>query len=556
MIFVELKVLGFILGPPASKRTRRLFEASSCLFFGEDLSWAFAHGEEQSLARSSIDRHFSFFDPGVGFFHQALVGGREVWERCSTKLRPGAFAFSLLDVVNRQIRNEDLRTKLEYFSEEYDEEREMEPRPETNREATPTLRPRSPMVRKQRERVVGFKEAPNREGSRRGPNTEGIRPSEIEAKNIGVNLPPLLAAHLRRNESGQPLRSSLTFVQGGHQPSNNMGESPFERQKTGSILKYENLKAKFRSHFDFGSTQRATYLWFYPWFMDKKLSRVSLHRPPDHYKGLMEKTYTWIEAKEVATNGTPNDRRENFKRSKKSSWENNRGQKVRDRASKVDSKVPLIGFSREKSWSIGKIPLEITVGDLPLTRKKTLNFMIVKSDSPYNMLLRRTAAQKMEIVVSTIHGVIKFHTTRGIGTLFLAHESDKPRQANQAKKKGSVPDRNTTACKEVEELMKAGILREFKRHTWVAKPVMGYHHIQMTEGDEDKMAFFIREGVFCYRKMPFGLKNAGATYQRLVDKVFHDQIGRNLEAYVDDMVTKIMSEEEMLADIKETFEKF
>ncbi|GJS93503.1 reverse transcriptase domain-containing protein [Tanacetum coccineum] len=51
----------------------------------------------------------------------------------------------------------------------------------------------------------------------------------------------------------------------------------------------------------------------------------------------------------------------------------------------------------------------------------------------------------------------------------------------------------------------------------------------MAEGDEDKTSFFAGEGVFCYRKMPFGLKNAGATYQRLVDKVFHDQIGRNLE---------------------------
>ncbi|GJU44988.1 reverse transcriptase domain-containing protein [Tanacetum coccineum] len=56
--------------------------------------------------------------------------------------------------------------------------------------------------------------------------------------------------------------------------------------------------------------------------------------------------------------------------------------------------------------------------------------------------------------------------------------------------------------------------------------------------------------------MPFGLKNAGATYQRLVDKVFNKQIGRNLEAYVDDMVIKSTSEEGMLSDIQETFERF
>nr|GFD20918.1 reverse transcriptase domain-containing protein [Tanacetum cinerariifolium] len=84
----------------------------------------------------------------------------------------------------------------------------------------------------------------------------------------------------------------------------------------------------------------------------------------------------------------------------------------------------------------------------------------------------------------------------------------------------------------------------------------GYHQIQMVEGDKDKTTFFAGEGVFCYRKMPFGLKNAGATYQRLVDNVFHDQIGRNLEAYVDDMVIKSTFEEDMLTDIKETFERF
>ncbi|GJR70125.1 reverse transcriptase domain-containing protein [Tanacetum coccineum] len=133
---------------------------------------------------------------------------------------------SLLRERRRQIRNEDLRSELEYFSEDYDEEREMEPRPEPNWEATLTLRLRSPMVRRQRERVVGFEEAPNREGSRRGRNAEGIRPSEIktrEYENRGVNLPPLLAAHLGRNESSQPLRSSLTSVHGGHQPSTNIG---------------------------------------------------------------------------------------------------------------------------------------------------------------------------------------------------------------------------------------------------------------------------------------------------------------------------------------------
>ncbi|GJV96603.1 reverse transcriptase domain-containing protein [Tanacetum coccineum] len=76
----------------------------------------------------------------------------------------------------------------------------------------------------------------------------------------------------------------------------------------------------------------------------------------------------------------------------------------------------------------------------------------------------------------------------------------------------------------------------------------------MKEGDEDKTTLFTRKGVFCYMKMPFGFKNTLATYQKLVDKVLNDQIGRNLEAYVDDMVIKSASEEDMLLDIQETFD--
>ncbi|GJR28290.1 hypothetical protein Tco_1104522 [Tanacetum coccineum] len=52
--------------------------------------------------------------------------------------------------------------------------------------------------------------------------------------------------------------------------------------------------------------------------------------------------------------------------------------------------------------------------------------------------------------------------------------------------------------------------------------------------------------------MPFGLKNSEATYQRLVDTVFEGQMGRNLEAYVDDMVIKSKTEPEMIKDVKET----
>ncbi|XP_076893230.1 uncharacterized protein LOC143545187 [Bidens hawaiensis] len=57
----------------------------------------------------------------------------------------------------------------------------------------------------------------------------------------------------------------------------------------------------------------------------------------------------------------------------------------------------------------------------------------------------------------------------------------------------------------------------------------------MAAGDEDKTAFRTDQGTFCYNMIPFGLKNAGATYQRLMDEAFKKQIGRNLEVYMDDL---------------------
>ncbi|GJY37775.1 reverse transcriptase domain-containing protein [Tanacetum coccineum] len=82
----------------------------------------------------------------------------------------------------------------------------------------------------------------------------------------------------------------------------------------------------------------------------------------------------------------------------------------------------------------------------------------------------------------------------------------------------------------------------------------GYHQVQMADEDEEKTAFYTDQGTFCYKKMTFGLKNAGATYQRLVDEAFNKQIGQNLEVYVDDMVIKSKAEKDMLADIAETFD--
>ena len=81
----------------------------------------------------------------------------------------------------------------------------------------------------------------------------------------------------------------------------------------------------------------------------------------------------------------------------------------------------------------------------------------------------------------------------------------------------------------------------------------GYNQIQMVEEDLENTASITSQGLYCYRVMPFRLKNAGATYQRLVNQMFSKQIGRNVEVYVDDMLVKIKEEENHMDDFKETF---
>ncbi|GJX97495.1 reverse transcriptase domain-containing protein [Tanacetum coccineum] len=82
----------------------------------------------------------------------------------------------------------------------------------------------------------------------------------------------------------------------------------------------------------------------------------------------------------------------------------------------------------------------------------------------------------------------------------------------------------------------------------------GYHQVQMAQEDEEKTPFYTDRDTYCYTKMPFRLKNEGATYQRLVDTAFQSQIGRNLEAYVYDMVIKSNDKKMLIADIAEMFD--
>ena len=76
----------------------------------------------------------------------------------------------------------------------------------------------------------------------------------------------------------------------------------------------------------------------------------------------------------------------------------------------------------------------------------------------------------------------------------------------------------------------------------------------MREFDQLKTSFITPYGNFCYVTMPFGLKNAGATYQRCMQRCLHDQIGRNSHAYVDDIAVMSKKKNYLIANLQETFD--
>ncbi|GKD64852.1 reverse transcriptase domain-containing protein [Tanacetum coccineum] len=231
------------------------------------------------------------------------------------------------------------------------------------------------------------------------------------------------------------------------------------------------------------------------------------------------------------------------------------------------------------------------------------------SMSPYNDIIGRSGIREIQAVPSTAHGMLKFPVDGGIvtirstilipaecatevaigGTLsakgrtrlctlmkknldiFAWQPSDMkgvPRSVaehrlnimeigriftSSTEKKGPGPRSYESHPSRGTETSRGGDHERSLLPRLAIQSSHGYHQIQIAELDEEKTAFHTSQGVYCYTKMPFGLKNVGATYQRLVDKAFDSQVGRNIKVYVDDIVIESYTEAEMLRDMEETF---
>ena len=166
------------------------------------------------------------------------------------------------------------------------------------------------------------------------------------------------------------------------------------------------------------------------------------------------------------------------------------------------------------------------------------------------------------------------------------------------------PDKREAIKKELAKLLTAGFIKEVYHPEWLANPVLvqknnnnewrmcidytdlnkhcpkdpfglpridyvidsaagcvllsfldcsGYHQIALNEEVQIKMAFITLYGAYAYKTMSFGLKDARATYQRAIQLCFADQLHLNVEAYIDDVIVKIKSQEQFITDLEETF---
>ncbi|GJU39149.1 reverse transcriptase domain-containing protein [Tanacetum coccineum] len=159
----------------------------------------------------------------------------------------------------------------------------------------------------------------------------------------------------------------------------------------------------------------------------------------------------------------------------------------------VSATTSLTGFSGETIWPLGQLKLLVTIGDAEHSTKAWMNFMIVRSLSPYNGIIGRPGIREIQAVPSTAHGMLKFSVDRGIVTIrsiiliptecATVTTSSKEilkeaevRHENFKKKRGQAPECAKAIQAEVQKLVEAGIMREVYYHNWMSNPVMVKNH--------------------------------------------------------------------------------
>uniref|UniRef100_A0A2N9G4Z6 Reverse transcriptase domain-containing protein n=1 Tax=Fagus sylvatica TaxID=28930 RepID=A0A2N9G4Z6_FAGSY len=262
--------------------------------------------------------------------------------------------------------------------------------------------------------------------------------------------------------------------------------------------------------------------------------------------------------------------------------------------------APLFGFSGESIRPMGRITLKVHTGPISLETEfvqsekarntctetyspcEELETVTFSSDPEKHFKIGRELSpiDRTELIDFLVNNVDVFawdpYEVPGVDPNYIEHRlnTDPHSKPVQQKARRSAPVHAEAVQNEVEKLLQAGAIREIQYPTTPSllpkidqlvdataghdrmsflDAFQGYHQIALSTEDREKTAFITPLGIYCYKVMPFGLKNASATYQRMVTKMFKDQIGRTMEIYIDDMVVKSRLSQNHLKDLTETF---
>ncbi|XP_075640542.1 uncharacterized protein LOC142612320 [Castanea sativa] len=238
---------------------------------------------------------------------------------------------------------------------------------------------------------------------------------------------------------------------------------------------------------------------------------------------------------------------------------------------------PLVGFDGKTVIPKGQIRLPVQSG----SKVVKVDFIVVDAYSFYTAIVARPWLHAMRAVSSTLHLKVKYPFRDQLEELVGSQSMQPPRclfkEHSDAVKEEVLKLKQTGAIKEVfyPEWLANTVVMKKKNGKWrvclnftninkacpkdyfhmaridqlvdatvdhsrisFLDAFQGYHQMPLALHDQEKTAFVTPTGNYHYRVMPFGLKNAGSTYQRMMTRMFEPQLGKNMEIYIDDMVVK------------------
>ncbi|XXG69131.1 hypothetical protein AAC387_Pa06g2070 [Persea americana] len=173
---------------------------------------------------------------------------------------------------------------------------------------------------------------------------------------------------------------------------------------------------------------------------------------------------------------------------------------------------------------------------------------------------RRTGAPQIEAVIEEVQKLLEAEAIKEVhypqwlaNTVVVKKKTGKWRVCMDFTELNKTCPKDSFPLPKIDQLIDA--TAEHDRMSFL-DAYRGYHQIPLYEADQEKTSFITPWGTYCYKVMPFGLKNAGAAYQQLVTKMFQMQLGKTVEVYIDDMVVKSRRSQDHLTDIAQIFNIF